>query len=117
MVLRRLFLRIKVKVSVFLVVRVSLTACNICQRAISQNIAHLHHQFIYMAIYFSHTIKDIYSAVMKTIKTKNKSFKALDTNSAVHCAQGWLKMTPKIKMAHFSPFLEVGFEKFFDSFM
>ena len=30
--------------------------------------------------------------------------------------QGWSKMTLKIKMA-FSPFLEVGFEKFSDSHM
>ena len=42
MVLRRLFLSMKTKVSVFLVLWISLTACNICQRAISQNIAHLH---------------------------------------------------------------------------
>ena len=30
-------------------------------------------------------IQDIFSAFMNTIKTKNKSFKALDTNSVVHC--------------------------------
>ena len=41
MVLRHLFLRIKVKVSVFLVLWVCLTACNICHRRISQNIARL----------------------------------------------------------------------------
>ena len=35
-------LKYKTKVSVFLLLRISLTACNICQRAISQNIAHLH---------------------------------------------------------------------------
>ena len=40
-------LRIKVKASVFLVFWVSLTACNICQRAISQNIAQLHHIDLY----------------------------------------------------------------------
>ena len=51
MVLRHLFLRIKVKVSVFLVLRISLTACNICQHAISQNIAHLHHIDLYGNIF------------------------------------------------------------------
>ena len=51
MVLRRLFLRIKVKVSVYLILRVSLTACNICQRAILQNIAHLHHIDLYGNIF------------------------------------------------------------------
>ena len=40
MVLQRLFLSIKTKVSVFLVLWISLTACNICQRAISQIIIH-----------------------------------------------------------------------------
>ena len=47
MVLRCLFLRIKVKVTVFLMLWVSLTACNICQPAISQNIAHLRHIDLY----------------------------------------------------------------------
>ena len=42
-------LHIKVKVSV--VLWVSLTACNICQRAISQNIAHLHHIDLYGNIF------------------------------------------------------------------
>ena len=40
MVLRRLFLSIKTKVSVFSVLWISLTACNICQRAISKIIIH-----------------------------------------------------------------------------
>ena len=44
-------LTLKVKVSVFLVLRVSLTACNICQCAISQNIAHLHHIDLYGNIF------------------------------------------------------------------
>ena len=52
MVLGRLFLSIKVKVSVFLVLRVFLTACNICHRAISQNIAHLHHTDLYGNIFW-----------------------------------------------------------------
>ena len=51
MVLRHLFLRIKVEVSVFLVLRVSLTAYNICQRAISQNISHLHSIDLYGNIF------------------------------------------------------------------
>ena len=40
MVLRRLFLSKKTKVSVFLMSWISLTACNICQRAISQIIVY-----------------------------------------------------------------------------
>ena len=44
-----------------------------------------------------------------TIKTKNKPFKALDTNSATD-SQGGSKMTLKIKMAYFSIFTS-GFRK------
>ena len=47
MVLGCLVLRIKVNVNGFLVLQVSLTTCNICQCAISQNIAHLHHIDLY----------------------------------------------------------------------
>ena len=50
------------------------------------------------------------------MKTKNESFKALDTNLTVIATdfQGWSKMTLKIKQP-ITPFMEVGFEKFFDS--
>ena len=51
---------------------------------------------------------------MNTIKTTNNCFKALGTNSEVVDFQGWSKMTLKIKWP-ISPFLDVGFEKFFDS--
>ena len=58
-VLGHLRLRIKVEGDVFLVVKVSLTSCTICQRAMSQNIAHLHHIDLYGSIFlpsnnFSH---------------------------------------------------------------
>ena len=40
--LRRFFLRVKVKVYLFSVSYVFLTSCNICERAVSLNIVHLH---------------------------------------------------------------------------
>ena len=51
--------------------------------------------------------QDIFSAFINTIKTKNKSLKALDTNSVAHIAtefQGCSEMNLKNKTAYFSIF-------------
>ena len=67
---------IKNKMSVFLVLWISFTACNICQCAIFvsvqyRKILHTCIPLIYMAIYFSHTIKDTTS---KALPGNNKTF-------------------------------------------
>ena len=58
-------------------------------------------------IYCLISIHDIFSAVMYTIKTKNKRFKKLRVPIQRYTAtefQGWSKMTLKIKTAYFSIF-------------
>ena len=49
--LQLLFLRIKVKVYLVSVFWIFLTSCNICERALSQNITHLHYSDLYGNIF------------------------------------------------------------------
>ena len=64
-ILRHLFLPMNVTVNIFSVLQVSLQSCNICERVISQNIAHLHYIDLCGNIYWQYNNAKYYTLALQ----------------------------------------------------